>query len=122
QVIDVEAAAVVRELLGADIVRRLRHGAHLEATFLAAHRRVEGADAGPARERRLRIPRPFPLGHRRSHQEPGPEQHDSTSPTRHEGALYHTRGTRRPEKSRSEEHTSELQSRFELVCRLLLEK
>src|SRR5699024_11426616 len=25
-------------------------------------------------------------------------------------------------KSRSEEHTSELQSRFELVCRLLLEK
>src|SRR5699024_11247776 len=27
-----------------------------------------------------------------------------------------------PERSRSEEHTSELQSRFELVCRLLLEK
>src|SRR5207247_10874812 len=27
-----------------------------------------------------------------------------------------------PEKSRSEEHTSELQSRVELVCRLLLEK
>src|SRR5699024_12154067 len=26
------------------------------------------------------------------------------------------------EKSRSEEHTSELQSRFDLVCRLLLEK
>src|SRR5699024_11883508 len=26
------------------------------------------------------------------------------------------------DKSRSEEHTSELQSRFELVCRLLLEK
>src|SRR5699024_12218105 len=27
-----------------------------------------------------------------------------------------------PQKSRSEEHTSELQSHFELVCRLLLEK
>src|SRR5699024_12844528 len=31
-----------------------------------------------------------------------------------------TRAARRP--SRSEEHTSELQSRFDLVCRLLLEK
>src|SRR5437868_11425806 len=28
----------------------------------------------------------------------------------------------RPEVGRSEEHTSELQSRFDLVCRLLLEK
>src|SRR5699024_11408273 len=28
----------------------------------------------------------------------------------------------RPHRYRSEEHTSELQSRFELVCRLLLEK
>src|SRR5699024_11866872 len=28
----------------------------------------------------------------------------------------------RPAQSRSEEHTSELQSRFDLVCRLLLEK
>src|SRR5437868_14598814 len=31
-------------------------------------------------------------------------------------------GDRRPRASRSEEHTSELQSRFDLVCRLLLEK
>src|SRR5437868_12935215 len=30
--------------------------------------------------------------------------------------------TRLPELERSEEHTSELQSRFDLVCRLLLEK
>src|SRR2546429_4093865 len=30
--------------------------------------------------------------------------------------------TRTPEKTRSEEHTSELQSRLHLVCRLLLEK
>src|SRR6266704_4119709 len=29
---------------------------------------------------------------------------------------------RRPGRERSEEHTSELQSRFDLVCRLLLEK
>src|SRR5699024_11322510 len=32
-----------------------------------------------------------------------------------------TRGSRSPT-ARSEEHTSELQSRFDLVCRLLLEK
>src|SRR5438309_9332174 len=31
-------------------------------------------------------------------------------------------GHRRPTESRSEEHTSELQSQFHLVCRLLLEK
>src|SRR5699024_11590631 len=31
-------------------------------------------------------------------------------------------GTRSPSRCRSEEHTSELQSRFDLVCRLLLEK
>src|SRR5699024_11648676 len=31
-------------------------------------------------------------------------------------------GTQRPQVGRSEEHTSELQSRFDLVCRLLLEK
>src|SRR5438067_8402205 len=32
------------------------------------------------------------------------------------------RGRAPPAPSRSEEHTSELQSRFDLVCRLLLEK
>src|SRR5207249_11391317 len=32
------------------------------------------------------------------------------------------RERRRSDRSRSEEHTSELQSRFDLVCRLLLEK
>src|SRR2546429_6497569 len=31
-------------------------------------------------------------------------------------------GTRAPGRTRSEEHTSELQSRLHLVCRLLLEK
>src|SRR3712207_8666093 len=34
----------------------------------------------------------------------------------------HEAGTRRPQRVRSEEHTSELQSRQYLVCRLLLEK
>src|SRR5438067_9717803 len=37
--------------------------------------------------------------------------------------LYAARGEKPPQRSRrSEEHTSELQSRFDLVCRLLLEK
>src|SRR5437868_12902524 len=39
----------------------------------------------------------------------------------HEGILSVERARRRG-CSRSEEHTSELQSRFDLVCRLLLEK
>src|SRR5690349_23364245 len=34
----------------------------------------------------------------------------------------HARPLRRPRSARSEEHTSELQSRRDLVCRLLLEK
>src|SRR5437868_10621457 len=40
------------------------------------------------------------------------------------GALRHEQGFDAYEilKERSEEHTSELQSRFDLVCRLLLEK
>src|SRR5207249_9495651 len=40
------------------------------------------------------------------------------------GGWLRGRDGRRPgaERSRSEEHTSELQSRFDLVCRLLLEK
>src|SRR5437868_9802682 len=36
--------------------------------------------------------------------------------------LKERRSRQRGEISRSEEHTSELQSRFDLVCRLLLEK
>src|SRR5207249_9740435 len=35
---------------------------------------------------------------------------------------YSSHGHRRAPTPRSEEHTSELQSRFDLVCRLLLEK
>src|SRR5699024_1319426 len=46
------------------------------------------------------------------------------SPPQHSATVVDTasaRGIGRPA-SRSEEHTSELQSRFDLVCRLLLEK
>src|SRR5437868_10363625 len=42
-----------------------------------------------------------------------------TRRTRHSQAAW---STARQSRSRSEEHTSELQSRFDLVCRLLLEK
>src|SRR2546429_882618 len=37
-------------------------------------------------------------------------------------AVWETRAWANPTSSRSEEHTSELQSRLHLVCRLLLEK
>src|SRR5207249_12063179 len=43
----------------------------------------------------------------------GPGLHPPTVPPR---------GDRCPSNRRSEEHTSELQSRFDIVCRLLLEK
>src|SRR3989442_2331615 len=46
-----------------------------------------------------------------------PAPNDSTGPSRPRSARAATRWT-----SRSEEHTSELQSRPHLVCRLLLEK
>src|SRR5687768_17748882 len=41
---------------------------------------------------------------------------------RREGGLYRARRRVRSDQGRSEEHTSELQSRLHLVCRLLLEK
>src|SRR5699024_153644 len=54
---------------------------------------------------------------------PGPAPHNrGTAPaTRRRAIRRHDRWTS-PRSWRSEEHTSELQSRFELVCRLLLEK
>src|SRR2546427_3309458 len=58
---------------------------------------------------------PFPAARRLpgGHQEPAGRRHDQA------------RGERRPraaDEDRSEEHTSELQSQSNLVCRLLLEK
>src|SRR5699024_11454883 len=38
------------------------------------------------------------------------------------GCVIRTMFRQAPKETRSEEHTSELQSRFDLVCRLLLEK
>src|SRR5699024_12219309 len=52
--------------------------------------------------------------------EPPHHGHAQHPPTPH---ATHPEGTsRRMGRMRSEEHTSELQSRFDLVCRLLLEK
>src|SRR2546429_8884003 len=49
---------------------------------------------------------------------------DGVLRTRHRtaGALRHSRAGTGRQRHRSEEHTSELQSRLHLVCRLLLEK
>src|SRR5699024_12401543 len=51
-------------------------------------------------------------------------EHDSASrhPPREGGARWMRFPKRQVFSLRSEEHTSELQSRFDLVCRLLLEK
>src|SRR5689334_24853089 len=45
-----------------------------------------------------------------------------TAKTNHRPARYPPRPAPAKEANRSEEHTSELQSQFHLVCRLLLEK
>src|SRR2546429_1356421 len=52
--------------------------------------------------------------------EAGVEMEKSTMPTPVRGTVCGLLGS--PSKKRSEEHTSELQSRLHLVCRLLLEK
>src|SRR5438874_9071348 len=55
--------------------------------------------------------------------EPGcDELQDASSRTAHHSQPARSSGSRRPRWWRSEEHTSELQSRRDLVCRLLLEK
>src|SRR5437868_11394710 len=55
---------------------------------------------------------------------PRPNPVDRRSPHVPQGARrrYQDRPGDQPQEPRSEEHTSELQSRFDLVCRLLLEK
>src|SRR2546430_10406325 len=61
---------------------------------------------------------PFPHGTR--------QRHDlgtrTGGPSGHRPAYEHRRSTGRDTGGRSEEHTSELQSQSNLVCRLLLEK
>src|SRR5690606_41097028 len=63
----------------------------------------------PLRRRRVR-PRPPPRPSHRRRTPPRPRRNRDG------------RGPGRPRRDRSEEHTSELQSRENLVCRLLLEK
>src|SRR5207249_5369021 len=61
----------------------------------------------------------------RSLRHPSGGSHPSCSPletARARESGRHLQGSSPPLRSRSEEHTSELQSRFDLVCRLLLEK
>src|SRR2546422_3429596 len=51
-----------------------------------------------------------------------PRTDESGTPVRHRSAVEHRTARSSHTPSRSEEHTSELQSRLHLVCRLLLEK
>src|SRR5699024_11445861 len=61
---------------------------------------------------RLATSRPTPQrSHGQGHREPGQDQPRGQD-----------QPTRNVDRGRSEEHTSELQSRFDLVCRILLEK
>src|SRR2546429_6121703 len=82
------------------------------------------------RGRRLPFAAPLRSGHR-SRPRPRPElvcdgrgisSENETSWTQRAGPASHGRLATLPEQLRSEEHTSELQSRLHLVCRLLLEK
>src|SRR3712207_8167920 len=64
-----------------------------------------------------------PLGHRRRRGGPdGQEEVPAGEPEARAHRREPPAASRRPQAQRSEEHTSELQSRQYLVCRLLLEK
>src|SRR5207249_6953590 len=58
------------------------------------------------------------------HRQPAPERHarSARAPRARAGAVLREGSVPGLLDRRSEEHTSELQSRFDLVCRLLLEK
>src|SRR5699024_11428693 len=49
------------------------------------------------------------------------QDHHQTRQGGHHGLIFPARADQQLVQHRSEEHTSELQSRFDLVCRLLLE-
>src|SRR5690606_40203880 len=78
------------------------------------------------------VPEPVPARCPRSEQEPAPasaqrprpgeNHHRSSDPHRHQPSTRNRLGRYCACHRRSEEHTSELQSRENLVCRLLLEK
>src|SRR2546422_6698623 len=65
-------------------------------------------------------PHPAGRGQRREPNAGSPPAHEAGPHSR--GGQQRPRGSGHPGKRRSEEHTSELQSRLHLVCRLLLEK
>src|SRR5438445_6892302 len=69
--------------------------------------------------RRQAGPRARGVDHRRG---PAVDRLSVDAPPVAEGPRLHRPGARAPDPGRSEEHTSELQSRQYLVCRLLLEK
>src|SRR3712207_7265527 len=81
-------------------------------------RRSSDLQAGPGREGGAEVERGAEQRHRGLEQ-PARAQADAGAPAL---ARLPGRPDRRPEQDRSEEHTSELQSRQYLVCRLLLEK
>src|SRR5699024_12879440 len=76
-------------------------------------------DALPIYLARRSIPRiPAPAGARQPRRARGSDGRGKG----HRGGAHPTPPSRSHAVGRSEEHTSELQSRFDLVCRLLLEK
>src|SRR5699024_5227265 len=98
-----------------------------EAAGDRARSGVEGPGSATIRSRTPRERGPRPRGARRADAgPPGHPRHQRLGASKPSG-LISTSGTgdsiaTRCEVDRSEEHTSELQSRFDLVCRLLLEK
>src|SRR5699024_12320161 len=81
-------------------------------TLFPTRRSSDLAHEHATRPGRSRTPRPHP--HRRHHRR---RRLQPRQLRRHPAAQYPP-----THRLRSEEHTSELQSRFDLVCRLLLEK
>src|SRR5438046_278590 len=84
-----------------------RPGGNCSAVRAGALRAEEGRDVARARALSLRLPR-----------DPGPGRPRG----RQEAVEGRRRADSQPAPDRSEEHTSELQSLTNLVCRLLLEK
>src|SRR5207302_4836767 len=75
----------------------------------------------PAPRRRSRPPGPRRVHLDRPAPPPRGRREDRRPPGRCPGRPFPERGNRPSRRGRSEEHTSELQSRENLVCRLLLE-
>src|SRR2546421_5379195 len=113
-------------------LRRLRL-ARLQ-NFLSSPPSLQSAPSLPSRSylvRAHRLPHPARKAtrhsaHTRTHRPTRPPRRRQNQPPRIKSLLpprhLHRLNQRLPTPTRSEEHTSELQSRSDLVCRLLLEK